>query len=350
MARVLSALLSLSCLVCMLLVSTVASADASSRLGLTLQSTVSGNEMPALVIEPAEQVKSLTVKLKRNDKRVQSLTAVNVGAGQKKELKINQEHGRFTYDGHFEVKWGDGESSSFDMRFTMTRVSKLALTVKPEDVDLDARKMTVHINNPAQKAELFIYGKDKKVLLKKTVDFNGAKAGSDLDVRWNDPKGDILYMDLKVYDVAGFWKGVRLTPFSISIPHDDVEFDFGKWNIRKSEEHKLKSTMGHIDKNLEEHGTLLTLKLYVAGYTDTVGSKQANKTLSHNRARSIAQWFRRNGLKIPIFYQGFGEEVLAKQTPDETPEPANRRALYILSSQTPSKSGQIPSDSWRAIK
>ena len=34
---------------------------------------------------------------------------------------------------------------------------------------------------------------------------------------------------------------------------------------------------------------------------------------------------------IPIYFQGFGEEVLAKPTPDETDEPLNRRALYILS-------------------
>ena len=346
MARMIAALLSLCCL----LASATAAADASSRLGLSLQSTVSGKDMPAILLEPAADVKSLNITLKRNDGKKQALSATNLPAGQKKELKIQQEPGRFNYDAHFDVKWVDGEKSDFDMRFTMTRVGKLDITIKPENVDLDARTMMFTMNNPAQRAELIVYGKNKKVLLTQTTDVAGAKAGSELTINWKDPTGDILYMDLKIYDIAGFWKGVRLTPFTISIPHDDVEFDFGKWNIKASEEHKLKATMDQIKKNLQEHGTLLTLKLYVAGYTDTVGSKQSNKTLSNNRARSIAQWFRRNGLKIPIFYQGFGEDVLAKGTPDETPEPANRRALYILSSQAPSQSGQIPEDKWKPVQ
>ena len=91
------------------------------------------------------------------------------------------------------------------------------------------------------------------------------------------------------------------------------------------------------------------LKLFVAGYTDTVGSHSANQSLSNNRARSIAQWYRQNGLRIPIYYQGFGEEVLAKPTPDETDEPANRRALYILSSQQPATSESLPRSKWRRL-
>jgi outer membrane protein OmpA-like peptidoglycan-associated protein len=345
MARLIAALISLVCL----LAPMTAGADDASRLGIQILSTVSGTEMPGIVIEPQEAVKSLVVKLKRNDGKTSQVTASGVAAGAKRELRIKQENGRFNYDGHFDVVWGSGEKSSFDMRFALTKVQKLALDLKPENVDLDARTMSFTINNPAQRAELNIVGKDQKSLLKVNKDFAGAKAGSELVVTWNKPKGQVLYMDLKVYDVAGFWKGVRLTPFSISIPHDDVEFEFGKSNIRPSEEPKLKATMGHINANLEKHGTLLTLKLFVAGYTDTVGSKGSNRALSSSRARSIAQWFRKNGLKIPISYQGFGEDVLAKQTPDETPEPANRRAVYILSSQLPSKSGQIPSDDWKAI-
>ena len=30
---------------------------------------------------------------------------------------------------------------------------------------------------------------------------------------WPALKADLLYIDLKAYDIAGFWKGVRLTPF-----------------------------------------------------------------------------------------------------------------------------------------
>ena len=77
-----------------------------------------------------------------------------------------------------------------------------------------------------------------------------------------------------------------------------------------------------VNDALKKHGTLLALKFYVAGYTDTVGNASYNRELSTRRARAIAGWFRANGLKIPIYYCGFGEDVLAKTTPDETDEPA----------------------------
>jgi outer membrane protein OmpA-like peptidoglycan-associated protein len=91
------------------------------------------------------------------------------------------------------------------------------------------------------------------------------------------------------------------------------------------------------------------VKLFVAGYTDTVSDRDHNQRLSDARAKSIASWFRRKGLRIPIFYQGFGEDVLAKPTPDEKPEPANRRALYLLASQRPATGGQLPRDAWKEL-
>ena len=99
---------------------------------------------------------------------------------------------------------------------------------------------------------------------------------------------------------------------------------------------------------LAKHGTLLALKFYIAGYTDTVGNAAYNRDLSKRRARSIAAWFRAQGLKIPVYYEGFGESVLAKKTPDETDEPANRRALYILTSQAPS-GAPFPSAKWKRL-
>ena len=346
MARIVTTLFAL---VALFLVATPALADDAQRLGVHFTASVSGSDNPAVILQPQEDVKKVVVKLVREDQRSQTLTAAGVKAGEKKELAVKQEAGKFAYTADFKVDWASGESSEFKMKFSLSKAHKLEVTLKPEDVDLDARKIKFTINNPAKMAELVIVGQNGQPLKTIKKDFAGAAPGSALEVTWDDPGGDILYMDLKVHDTTGFWKGVRLTPFSISIPHDDVEFESGKWNIRKSEEPKLEKTMKHIQDALEKHGTLLTLKLYIAGYTDTVGSKAANQTLSQNRARSIAAWFRKNGLKIPIFYQGFGEEVLAKATPDETDEQANRRAVYILSSQIPSKSGQIPKQNWSAL-
>ena len=344
MARLLAAVLT----VCALLFSSAAFADAA-RLGVRLLATVSGKQMPELVLQPQEGVKSVVVALKRHDGRKSRVQARNIAAGSKKSLAVRQEPGRFTYDGHFTVKWASGKQSQFDMRFTLTRTPKLKLMVKAEDVDLDARTMTFKINNRAQKATLEIVGQDRKTIATVTKSFKGSRGNAKLTLTWKDPGAEVLYMDLKVYDVGGFWKGVRFTPFFISIPHDDVEFENGKWDIRPSEAPKLKQTLKQVREALAKHGALLQLKLFVAGYTDTVGSKSANRRLSFNRARSIAGWFRAHGLRIPIHYQGFGEDVLAVGTPNETAEPKNRRALYFLSSQIPAKSKALPKQNWARL-
>ena len=80
----------------------------------------------------------------------------------------------------------------------------------------------------------------------------------------------------------------------------------------------------------------IKVKLYVAGHTDTVGSKDHNRKLSLDRARAIAEYFRKKGLAIAIVYEGFGEDVPKVETPDDTDEPKNRRVDYVLGAATSS--------------
>lgn len=336
---------------CFLLAGTTSLADAD-RLGLRLRNKVTGKEMPSLVLNPTEKVKSVVVTLTRNDGKKLTVSASNLAAGTEKVLSIRQEHGKFSYDASFNVKWAQGEDSKFTMRFDMERTKKLELSLDPADVDLDKRKMSFTLSNPARKAELIFFDQDGKQMKAFTAKYNGAAAGTTLELTWQDPGDAYAYMDLKVYDTAGFWTGVRLTPFSISVPHERIEFDSGKWNIKKSEEPKLKKALDHIKAELAKlakHNAKLPLTFYIAGYTDTVGTKASNKTLSTNRARSIGAWFRGHGLRIPVQYQGFGEEVLAVDTPDETDEPRNRRAIFILATQMPAKSQTIPKQNWKKI-
>jgi outer membrane protein OmpA-like peptidoglycan-associated protein len=91
------------------------------------------------------------------------------------------------------------------------------------------------------------------------------------------------------------------------------------------------------------------LQLYVGGYTDTVGSARDNQRLSNARARAIAQKFRKLGVALKIYYAGFGERGLLFKTADSTPEPRNRRALYVISNVIPS-GPFFPSQSWRELR
>jgi outer membrane protein OmpA-like peptidoglycan-associated protein len=111
----------------------------------------------------------------------------------------------------------------------------------------------------------------------------------------------------------------------------------------------LVDTLELLRTKLKRFGGLVKLQLYIAGYTDTVGSRGSNHELSEKRARSIATWFKRRAVPVPILYQGFGEDALAVSTPNETKESRNRRALYVLSANAPATQKAIPRKNWKKL-
>ena len=135
----------------------------------------------------------------------------------------------------------------------------------------------------------------------------------------------------------------------MEIPHEDVVFASGSHAIPGAENPKLESSWTSVSEVFAKYGAVVEVKLYVAGYTDTVGDAGSNQGLSERRARSIATWFRQRGFAGPVFYQGFGESVLAVQTPDGTDEQANRRALYVLAAQAPPVSPPLPRSDWKQL-
>lgn len=64
----------------------------------------------------------------------------------------------------------------------------------------------------------------------------------------------------------------------------------------------------------------------VIGHTDTVSTQAYNEKLGLQRARAIARQLRENGLQaLELVVTSHGEGNLLVKTPDNTPEPANRR-------------------------
>jgi outer membrane protein OmpA-like peptidoglycan-associated protein len=91
------------------------------------------------------------------------------------------------------------------------------------------------------------------------------------------------------------------------------------------------------EQQLDQLGRALTspalanFKFRVEGHTDTVGSPEANKTLSTRRAEAVAtyleQKFAVDATRLePV---GLGQESLLVPTPDQTPEPRNRRVRIV---------------------
>lgn len=73
------------------------------------------------------------------------------------------------------------------------------------------------------------------------------------------------------------------------------------------------------------------LDMSVVGHTDTVGKADANEALALKRANAIAEQLRQLGLQsATLTVESHGERNLLVATPDETPEPRNRRVEVTL--------------------
>lgn len=69
----------------------------------------------------------------------------------------------------------------------------------------------------------------------------------------------------------------------------------------------------------------------IVGYTDTLGSKKYNLSLSQRRALAIADVLKKAGIRPAVVTaEGRGEADLAKPTADNVGEPQNRRAVINI--------------------
>jgi len=74
-----------------------------------------------------------------------------------------------------------------------------------------------------------------------------------------------------------------------------------------------------------------TLDITVAGHADTVGSDRLNERLALQRAETIVRRLRASGFQdVEVTVEGYGSRQLAVLTPDETPEPRNRRVVITV--------------------
>ena len=165
-----------------------------------------------------------------------------------------------------------------------------------------------------------------------------------------DAAEEIAVIKVTGKDIYGFYTQTELLPWSYHIPHEDVIFASNQATIENNEEYKLLDVQKDVNSVVAKFSTFAVVNLYVAGYTDTVGSSSSNLALSEERARSIARWFKQHGFTGHIYYQGFGESVLAVQTADGVDEPQNRRSLYVVAADTPPVSVDLPRSNWKKLQ
>jgi outer membrane protein OmpA-like peptidoglycan-associated protein len=228
----------------------------------------------------------------------------------------------------------------------------LRVTIDKSKVDLKEHRLEVRMSRTAGKVHIKVLGESGAVLAEEIQDFSGRPGGTPLIVTWS-PSSDAAVgrIEVRAYDDAGYYVGLALSPWFVAIPHDDVNFRTDSADIDEPEKPKLEAAFAKVveilakDKDKEHR----RITLFIAGHTDTVGNDGYNLKLSQARARSIAGWFRRRGIRIPIAYEGFGESSPAVKTADQVDEPRNRRVDYILSDDDPPLKTTGFKASWKRV-
>lgn len=316
----------------LLLVGTVASADAVD-VALTPKAEL-GKGFPMVHLTILEPIAGFRLKLKRSDG-----FDVDVKGGGKvgtrRDIELTQPEGKFGYVGELSINYKNAQTATMPLQFDAELWGPLHLKIDKKDVDLEKRTISFSLSRPVAKVRLKVLMDTGRPAFDGDILFNGEKENTRLEVGWPEKPGKVFKIAFRAFDTAEFHTGVEFFPWSIDIPHEEVNFESGKWDVRPQEEAKLDKSYKLVDEAVFKYGAFADVKLYVAGHTDTVAAKDFNRTLSMNRARAIASYFRRKGLRIPILYTGFGEDALLVQTADEVDEVRNRRAEYIIAVEDP---------------
>lgn len=295
-----------------------------------------GKGLPAVNLEILEPIAGFRLILARDGGKPQEWRGGGK-PGVTRTIELTQAEGVARWVGELIVNHPNGTTATMPLEFQTELLGPLTVTIdKDQDVDIAGRRVRFTLNQPIAKVHLKVQMDTGTLVVDDDIAFQGEPAGTKLEVSWPEAAGQVLRLDLRAYAQSGVYQGVELTPWRMDIPHEEVNFASGKWDISSEESVKLESSLKLVLEAVAKFGPLASLKLYIAGHTDTVGSSVSNRTLSLNRAKSIGAWLQKKGVRIPVLYEGFGEEALLISTPDERDEPKNRRAEYIMAIDAPS--------------
>ena len=302
-------------------------------------------EQPAFIVTPSRPVKSMQVVVTAGGKEYRFETG-SVGAGTAKTFAWKRDERVTAAEAYVRAVFSDGFVSEVTIPMEYSYGGQLEVDLSRASADVERRTVTVAVSHPVDRAEITTYGARKAVLGQSEVEL-GTGPGN-IDIPWGGEPGEVVLLDVTLHG-GNAWAGFTYSPWFLDIPHEDVLFESNSADIPSAETFKLQHTLKQLQDVLDKYGSVVPVKLYIAGCTDTVGAAAHNRDLSRRRARSIATWLRHNGYDMPIYYHGFGESLLAVRTGDGVDEGRNRRALYMVGANPPPLGSGIPSVQWSQL-
>ncbi len=308
------------------------------------------NEKPVLIVTFDEALHRAMVTVTADGLKKQFAIQPVVAGKDQRFTWSPPRPGEVMYDVSVEMVGRDGRTEMMEDIFFVSAASPITASIDPNSVDLETRSFKLKTNHAPGRVEMEVLSDTMETLGKGSVSTPDAKDGVATPVVWpQDKDGNVLRVTVTAYDEFGYYAAVEIIPWSLTIPHEDVVFPTGSHELLADEAPKVDLAWERIEGAVKKYGDLVQVTLYVAGYTDTVGDASSNQALSDRRAKSLATYLKGKGGTFDIWYQGFGESVLAKKTADAVDEQANRRALYILTAGPPPRTSETPRLSWKKL-
>jgi outer membrane protein OmpA-like peptidoglycan-associated protein len=270
----------------------------------------------------------------------------SVAAGVQKTFAWKRDEGVTAAQAYVRAVFADGFVSEVTIPMEYSYGGQLAVDLSRASANVEKRTVSVRVSHPVERAEITAYGARKAVLGTSEVALTGGPGS--IEVPWVGDPADVVLLDVTLHS-GNAWAGFTYSPWFLDIPHEDVLFESNSADIPAAENFKLQHTLKQLQDVVEKYGSVVPVKLYIAGCTDTVGDGSHNRDLSRRRAKAIASWLRRSGYDMPIYYHGFGESLLAVRTGDGVDEGRNRRALYMVGANPPPAGSGIPSVRWSEL-
>ena len=330
-----------------------ATAEAGVFIGLRADRVdLSRGEKPTLVIAFDQKLSSAEVLVIADEGKFEKTFSLSaVVPGLEHVLQWTQGDGVMGYTVRVSMSRGRGHAEVEETWIEVAATRPLTAAIPGDSVDLGARTFLLHTNHPPTHVEVAVLGDEQQLMGSSTVQVTAAKQGEPIQITWTEDKpGTVFRVIAKAHDQFGYWAEVEIIPWSLTIDHEDVNFETGSDVIGESELPKLDAPWSQITAAVRRVGQWVQCALYVAGYTDTVGDAASNRALSARRALSLARHFKQQGASFPIYYRGYGESVLAVSTPDGADESRNRRALYVVTAGTPPRGGSTPPGDWKRLR
>lgn len=313
----------------------VAAVAAAGSARVELVTKVRVGEAPRITIIADAALADAVLELEREDGQKSNRELGAIAQGESRDVELDRTVGKHHYQGRLTAKV-NGEPEVTGLDFDTAVVPPLDVTLDKNKVDLDKGQLEVVLSRAVETIDVTLFGAGDVVLGTSQKNVKSVPASTPIEVSWVPvPRSDLVRIELRFTDADGFFSGIALRPWAVTIPHEQVLFAVDSAKIQPSEERKLEASRDLIRSTLAAHPDIDGVKLFVAGHTDTQGSAAHNLTLSRRRAQAIAAWFAQHGITIPIYSEGFGESALLVDTADEVDEPRNRRVDYILALEEP---------------